>query len=429
MKRNALFLPLLCSVLLTACGQAPMNVQEASDTVTLVQASMPGDTEAPTEPPTEPTTEAPTEPTTEPETEPLFMNGRETVEVYEKLTAATLVTDTNAELTDPDMNIPTDTLGDFTADIPCRFGGAEQTVTLQYHVADTTPPAAINNGEFAAVKTGGTFNIEDQIGYGDNYDRSPVLTYTGTVNTRTPGVYPIEATLTDASGNSTTWTVNVTVADKIPAAPSKPQETFAEFTETFAADNLRFGIDVSKWQSKVDWQTVHAAGVSFTMIRCGYGSTGMSRDERYLENIKNASAAGLDVGVYFNSTATDPATARKQADWIVKEIAASGVQTQLPVAFDWESWQKFQQYGINFHDLNETYNAFAERLAESGYETMLYSSLRPLEEVWDTEDRIIWAARYDKTIDYTGYTIWQQANTGQVPGINGNVDLDMMIIS
>ena len=41
----------------------------------------------------------------------------------------------------------------------------------QYHVADTTPLVAINNGEFAAVKTGGTFNIEDQIGYGDNYDR------------------------------------------------------------------------------------------------------------------------------------------------------------------------------------------------------------------------------------------------------------------
>ena len=421
MKRRTMLLPLLCSILLTACAQAPLNVQDASDTVTIVKAPVPGETEAETDPPTEPPTEAPTE--------PLRMTGRPTVEVYEKLTAASLITDTNAELTDPEMRFPTDELGDYTAEIPCRFGGEEQTVTQQYQVVDSTPPVPVNNGEYAAVKTGQAFNIEEQIGYGDNYDRAPVLTYTGSVNTGTPGVYPIEATLTDSSGNATTWTFNVTVADKLPSAASKPQETFAEFTERYAADNLRFGIDVSKWQSKIDWPTVKAAGVSFTVIRCGYGGSSISSDEFYTQNIKNAAAAGIDVGVYFNSTATNAETARKQADWIVSQIAASGVTTQLPVAFDWESWKKFQQYGINFHDLNVTYDAFAERLAENGYETMLYSSLGPLANVWETEDRIIWAARYNETIDYSGYTIWQQANTGQVPGINGNVDLDMMLIN
>ncbi|MBR3631332.1 MAG: glycoside hydrolase family 25, partial [Oscillospiraceae bacterium] len=363
MRRRILLLPLLCSILLTACVQEPINMQNASDsdTVTLVKAPVPGETEAPTEPATE--AELPTEPPTEAPTEPLRMIGRSSVEVYEALTAASLVTDTNAELTDPDMVLPSDELGTYTAEIPCRFGSVEQTVTLQYQVVDSTPPVAVNNGEFAAVKTGNAFRIEELIGYGDNYDRSPVLTYTGNVNTGTPGVYPIEATLTDSSGNATTWTFNVTVANKLPGAASKPQETFAEFTERYAADNLRFGIDVSKWQAKIDWPAVKNAGVSFTVIRCGYGGSSISQDEYYLQNIRNASAAGLDVGVYFNSTATNPDTARAQADWIVRQIASSGVTTQLPVAFDWESWSKFQQYGINFHDLNLTYDAFAERLA------------------------------------------------------------------
>lgn len=33
------------------------------------------------------------------------------------------------------------------------------------------------------------------------------------------------------------------------------------------------GIDVSKWQGRIDWQKVKAAGIEFAIIRAGYGSS------------------------------------------------------------------------------------------------------------------------------------------------------------
>ena len=35
-------------------------------------------------------------------------------------------------------------------------------------------------------------------------------------------------------------------------------------------EDALFGIDVSKWNKEIDWESVRAAGVDFAIIRCGY---------------------------------------------------------------------------------------------------------------------------------------------------------------
>ena len=62
------------------------------------------------------------------------------------------------------------------------------------------------------------------------------------------------------------------------------------------------GIDVSKFQGKIDWQKVANDGVDFAYIRLGYrgyGSGKIVTDDTYEYNIENCNAAGLDTGVYF----------------------------------------------------------------------------------------------------------------------------------
>lgn len=417
---------LLCSVLLTGCiDEAPYRLesQTAANTEQTKASAVPTDPPSAAEP-TETPTEHPTDPPTEVTPEPLILEGRTQLEVYERITAADFVTQTNAELTDPEMPIPTEEPGDFTVDIPCRRGAETQTVTLRYTVADTTPPAVLNDGSHAAVQTGQSFDLNSLVGYGDNYDRSPVLTYIGSVDTSTPGSYPVTATVTDAAGNAVSWDLTVTVADQLPKQDTRPTEDFADFAARYGTDGARCGIDVSKWQGNIDWSTVRDAGVSFVLIRCGYGDSSISGDEKFAQNIRGAAEAGLDTGVYFYSTAANADTARAQADWLAGQIADTGIS--LPVAFDWESFKTFQRFGMSLHDLNGIYSAFDAQMASYGYSTMLYSSREVLHAAWETEGRTIWLAAYADEPGYDGYTLWQQANTGRVPGISGDVDLDLL---
>ena len=66
------------------------------------------------------------------------------------------------------------------------------------------------------------------------------------------------------------------------------------------------GIDISKYQDYVDFVKVKKAGIDFVMIRVGargYSSGQLVLDEYFSDNIKRATDAGLDVGVYFYSQA------------------------------------------------------------------------------------------------------------------------------
>ena len=60
------------------------------------------------------------------------------------------------------------------------------------------------------------------------------------------------------------------------------------------------GIDVSKWQRKIDWSKVK---VDFAIIRCGWANTDGSliEDSYFKANMEGAIAAGIPVGVYVYS--------------------------------------------------------------------------------------------------------------------------------
>lgn len=68
--------------------------------------------------------------------------------------------------------------------------------------------------------------------------------------------------------------------------------------------NVNFGIDVSKYQSNIDWNKVKKAGVNFVIIRIGYRGYGASgtlvQDPMFEEHFTNARNAGLKVGVFLH---------------------------------------------------------------------------------------------------------------------------------
>ncbi len=412
-----------CLLTLTLCGCG----QDA------VPAALPGTAPVTSESTTAAmTTEAPT--TGAPATAPpirtvppegLLPDGLE-AEVYEEITIGMLLADCDLTLSEPDMLLDTLTLGEKTLPVCYASDGIRYQHEISYTVSDRTAPVLTKDGDGAEVVCGKAFDLNEYVGYADRCDPMPQLSWTGVVDTGICGSYPIRATVTDASGNSTSWDLTVQVVpQKTKVKDDLPRLPFGDFMQQYAGDNVCFGIDVSKWQGEIDFAAVKQAGCEFVIMRVGRFTGDYALDEYFFRNMANARAAGLKVGVYLYSTANTEDEIRENAAFIAAQL--SGQALDFPVVFDWESFDRFQQYGISTYELNRLYDLFAEEMAKHGYDTMLYSSRNNMGKIWEERDEPLWLAHYTSATDYEGdYAMWQMSCRGRIPGITGDVDLDLL---
>lgn len=195
------------------------------------------------------------------------------------------------------------------------------------------------------------------------------------------------------------------------------------------------GIDVSKYQGRIDWEAVRDDGVEFAIIRIGYrGYTKgqMYRDARWEENLKGALDAGLQVGVYFFSQAVTEAEARAEARVVLDCL--EGYDITFPVVYDVEEAgsSAARTNGLSVRQRTDNAIAFCETIEEAGYRPMIYSYTRVLASLVDLSrltDYGLWVAQYyDAPFFPYDFQIWQYSSTGQVDGINGNVDLNLSFV-
>lgn len=164
------------------------------------------------------------------------------------------------------------------------------------------------------------------------------------------------------------------------------------------------------------------------MIRIGYGYNKDGKiiiDKQFYNNFKKAKEANLKIGLYFYSYAKNIEEAKNQADWIVTTIKKE--KLDLPIAFDFEDWNNFNDYNLSLTDLNMIADTFMNRIEEYGYKSMLYGSYYYLQNIWDVQNKNIWLAHYSNKTDYPNdYQIWQLSNIGKVNGINTDVDINVL---
>ncbi|HHU21905.1 MAG TPA: hypothetical protein GXZ52_00560 [Clostridiales bacterium] len=191
------------------------------------------------------------------------------------------------------------------------------------------------------------------------------------------------------------------------------------------------GIDVSSHQGDIDWEMVAGDGVEFAMIRAGYrGYTegGLYEDEKFHENVQGALTAGLRVGVYFFSQAVNETEALEEAQFVLDLI--EGYDVSLPVAFDWEEIDETARTdGVDGKTITDCCQAFCRAVEEAGYEPAVYFYRRLGYFEYDLE-RLnglkFWVGALGDSPDfYYQHHIWQYSITGQVSGIQGDVDLDI----
>lgn len=249
--------------------------------------------------------------------------------------------------------------------------------------------------------------------------------------------------LTDFS--APTYTVpKITEPKKIEIAPINDKEDVQKKTrdvdntspskisdaKQYETSGTSVGIDVSKWQGNIDWKKVKQSGVEFAMIRVGYRGSQTGKivmDPYFIKNIKGALTNNIHVGVYFFSMARTEAEAIEEANWTINAI--KNYHVTYPIAFDLESFGLDRLAGVSNSQLNKNAVAFLNQIQSCGYTAMHYGSKSKFGPIWNMNilnKYKIWLAHYTNKTNYAGkYNMWQYTSKGIVPGINGNVDLNI----
>ncbi len=197
------------------------------------------------------------------------------------------------------------------------------------------------------------------------------------------------------------------------------------------------GVDVSEHQWEIDWEKVAGQGVKFAYIRSGYrgwSQGGLYEDAWFRRNIEEAKKAGLDVGVYFYSQAINVMEAMEEADYILDQI--EGYDVSLPIMYDWEIPEDEPEARTNDLDpdiIADCAVAFCEKIRASGHDAGIYFNLQhgyysvDLGRLRDFKFWVAdWGSEYPKF--YYAGNIWQYSRFGEVAGIEGDVDMNLLFI-
>ncbi len=186
-------------------------------------------------------------------------------------------------------------------------------------------------------------------------------------------------------------------------------------------------IDISTWQGAyVDFDKVKQSGVDYVILRAGYGNDSSQIDNQFANNYNKAKRAGLKVGVYWFSYATDELDALNEADACIACIG--GRQLDMPVYYDIEYEKALKT--MSYDELTRMALFFCNKIILAGYRPGVYTSVTVYQNQIDydllVENGIsIWNAHWAPrcTIDCD---IWQYSENGFVWGVDGDVDMNLI---
>lgn len=187
------------------------------------------------------------------------------------------------------------------------------------------------------------------------------------------------------------------------------------------------GIDVSNWQRYIDYSQVKNSGIEIVYIKSSQGNN--IKDAYFEVNYRNAKANGLKVGFYHYLVATTVEEAEKEARFFASVI--SGKQVDCKLALDYEQFG-----GVPKELINQIAMAFIRKVEElTKKQVIVYSDLYNAQNTFNQEissKSELWLAYYgdyknlkNTNSSWNSFIGTQYTSTGRVPGISGNVDMDL----
>ena len=193
------------------------------------------------------------------------------------------------------------------------------------------------------------------------------------------------------------------------------------------------GVDVSAHQGDIDWAAVKDSGIEFAIIRLGYrgyGSGKLVEDEYAKKNLKEAREAGLKIGAYFFSQALNIKETDEEIQFMLNMLA--DVDLDMPLVLDWEiPAEDARTKNMDARTLTDIQLHFCGQMKKMGYQPMVYFNWHQSENLYylsELEDYPFWLALYQDRMTYPWKVeMWQWTSSGKVPGIQGNVDINVFM--
>lgn len=188
----------------------------------------------------------------------------------------------------------------------------------------------------------------------------------------------------------------------------------------------KYGIDVSRWQSVIDWDKVKKSGkVDFAILKAGGSDNGFYPDNLFYYNYTQCKKLGIPVGAYyfagpkFGAAYGNGVADAKRFYEIIK-----GLQLEYPIYLDIEAQPVSDREGTTREAID-----FCDYLEEKGYYVGIYASRisgfkdRLMKD--QLEDYTWWVADYSNPVPAPMH---QYSSSGSIPGIQGRVDLNVCTV-
>lgn len=182
------------------------------------------------------------------------------------------------------------------------------------------------------------------------------------------------------------------------------------------------GIDISHHQGDIDFDKLKG-NIDFAMVRTSYGS--FYEDKKYKRNIKELERVKIPYGLYHFSYATNVESAKKEATGFINIIKK--YNPLYPVVIDIESSSRTSN--VRNDTLVDITSTICSMIESAGYYVMIYANKdyftgKLNSSKLDRYDK--WLAEWSSKPTYNkNFGIWQYSSKGSMPGIVGNVDLNI----
>ncbi len=197
------------------------------------------------------------------------------------------------------------------------------------------------------------------------------------------------------------------------------------------------GVDLSKQNGDVNFNSMKAAGVDYVMIRLGgrgYSTGQISLDENFKKNIEGAAAAGLDIGVYFYSQAISQEEAIQEVNFVIQNLEPYRANVKYPIAFDMEfvANDTARIDSLTKDEKTNIATSFLESVKAAGYVPMIYGDKEWLIKEIDLarlQSYDVWLVQEQELPDYPyQFTMWQYSTEGVVNGVSGDANLNISFV-
>ena len=199
-----------------------------------------------------------------------------------------------------------------------------------------------------------------------------------------------------------------------------------------------FGIDVSTYNTTINYTAARIAGVRFAMVKATQGHSiykdyYMFKDSRFKTHIEGFYKEGIPVGAYHFFTASTLDEAYKEADFFIDTVTPFRDKISLYLACDAENYGNKYIQGLSREELSRLISAFCGRVEAAGFKACHYTNTDHIRNYinLDMIPYPVWQARYllngavrKPTEAGKRLAMHQYTDKGQLPGVVGNYDLN-----